>query len=292
MNYYEILEVNSNSKEEDIKKSYRRLAMKYHPDRNLNNKEAEEKFKKINEAYTTLSIPEKRKIYDLSLTKSSKNNTYNSQSRSNSQSFKDDLDDLFKHFYSNTNNSNHYYENKKQTRKPSVYNGKKKFTLSFWEAIFGTKKKYTYKFKGVQYSYNMSLPAGVSSDSEFNLKFDKHNKNLLISLSIKEDKYIKRFNLDLHAKINLSVGETSFLLNHWKGNFKITIPSGISNGMTIKLAGLGIEKNNVKGDFLLNLNLISKGISAERRKLLMKKGTNISTLNQHIRRNVQKFKLD
>ena len=64
MDYYEILGVSRNASKIEIKKAYRRLAMKYHPDRNPGDKEAEEKFKLINEAYQVLSDDEKRAIYD------------------------------------------------------------------------------------------------------------------------------------------------------------------------------------------------------------------------------------
>jgi len=62
--YYDVLGVKKNASGEEIKKAYRKLAMKYHPDRNPNKKEAEERFKEINEAYAVLSDKEKRKQYD------------------------------------------------------------------------------------------------------------------------------------------------------------------------------------------------------------------------------------
>jgi curved DNA-binding protein len=62
--YYKILGVERNATEQEIKKAYRKLALKYHPDRNPGKKEAEEKFKEINEAYQVLSDPQKRSRYD------------------------------------------------------------------------------------------------------------------------------------------------------------------------------------------------------------------------------------
>jgi molecular chaperone DnaJ len=62
--YYQLLGVSRNASDDDIKKSFRRLAMKYHPDRNRDNPEAEEQFKKVKEAHDVLSDPKKRSAYD------------------------------------------------------------------------------------------------------------------------------------------------------------------------------------------------------------------------------------
>lgn len=91
--YYDILGISKNASEDEIKKAYRKLAMKYHPDHSNGSKENEEKFKEISEAYAVLSDPEKRKQYD----------TYGSedfqQRYSQEDIFKDfDLGDILREF--------------------------------------------------------------------------------------------------------------------------------------------------------------------------------------------------
>ena len=63
--YYEVLGVSRNASDSDLKKAYRRLAMKYHPDRNKGDAKAEARFKEISEAYDTLKDPKKRSEYDM-----------------------------------------------------------------------------------------------------------------------------------------------------------------------------------------------------------------------------------
>ena len=62
--YYEVLGLQKGASDDEIKRAFRKLAIKYHPDKNQGNKEAEEKFKEINEAYQVLSDPEKKANYD------------------------------------------------------------------------------------------------------------------------------------------------------------------------------------------------------------------------------------
>ena len=98
--YYTILGLQKNANDNEIKKAYRKLAMKYHPDKNPDNKEAEEKFKEISEAYSVLSDPEKRKIYD----------KYGKEGLNPQGGMNFDPGDIFRQFFGNFGNDDGDYE--------------------------------------------------------------------------------------------------------------------------------------------------------------------------------------
>ncbi|AJC87537.1 molecular chaperone DnaJ [Campylobacter insulaenigrae] len=141
LNYYEILEISQNSDKETIKKAYRKMALKYHPDRNQGDKQAEEKFKLVNEAYEVLSNDEKRSVYD----------RYGKEGLRGSGGggfgFEDiDLGDIFSSFFGEGfgfNNSRQ--KNKKENKFPSDLQVTTQ--ISFKEAVFGCKKNINFTYK-------------------------------------------------------------------------------------------------------------------------------------------------
>jgi molecular chaperone DnaJ len=125
--YYEILGVSRDSTEEEIKKAYRRLAFQYHPDRNPGNKEAEEKFKEINEAYEVLSDPEKRRRYERYGTVSDVGTVFDFGFR---RSFDEIFSDLFGEFFGRREGGTRKGEDLRYS-----------LEIEFEEAVFGTEKE-------------------------------------------------------------------------------------------------------------------------------------------------------
>jgi len=108
--YYNILNVKKNASDIEIKKSYRKLAMKYHPDRNQNDKKAEEKFKQISEAYEILSDNKKRKAYDQFGHEGV--DQYNTSGYT-SDKFTDIFSDIFGDVFQNSHNDNKSFSKKR-----------------------------------------------------------------------------------------------------------------------------------------------------------------------------------
>lgn len=131
--YYEILGVEKTATDEEIKKAYRNLAFKYHPDRNPGNTEAEEKFKQISEAYNVLSDQKKRSEYN-SYNSSYYSNSYSNNYANNTQTNGFNNEESFWSWYNNAGNDseNQYYYQSSNTE--NFYN--KKYTKSDYIGLF------------------------------------------------------------------------------------------------------------------------------------------------------------
>lgn len=142
MCYYEILEVSRDADKNTIKKAYRQMAMRYHPDKNQGDKEAEEKFKYVNEAYQVLSDDEKKAIYDRYGKAGLEGH---GGGRSSGFGGFEDLSSMFEDMFGSFGGGN----SRRRSQKRYKYNidTEVTITLDFNEAIFGTKKEIKYRYK-------------------------------------------------------------------------------------------------------------------------------------------------
>ncbi len=140
IDYYEILEVGRSASFEEIKKAYRKLALKYHPDRNPGDKEAEEKFKLINEAYQVLSDEEKRALYD----RYGKAGLENQGFGGFEQRSYEDIMDFFESVFGDAFGQG--FGRRRQEEKYPLDLGLE-LTISFQEALFGAQKEIEYSYK-------------------------------------------------------------------------------------------------------------------------------------------------
>ncbi len=143
MDYYEILEVSRDATGAEIKKSYRKLALKYHPDKNPGDKEAEERFKLINEAYEVLSKDDKRKIYD-----QYGKEGLERQGAGFHASSMDDIMDIFNSMFGGSFGSG-FGRQSRRSDPSSKYALDFEVTLDlpFNEAVFGIQKEITVEYK-------------------------------------------------------------------------------------------------------------------------------------------------
>ncbi len=133
--YYEVLGLEKGASDEEIKKAFRKLAIKYHPDKNQGNKEAEERFKEINEAYQVLSDPEKKAQYDRFGTVDFDGAGFGGFDFS--EGGFGDIGDIFESFFGGGFSSNRKKRNGPERGNDIEYS----LTLTFEEAVFGVEKE-------------------------------------------------------------------------------------------------------------------------------------------------------
>ncbi len=240
-NFYEILQVDISASSDEIKKSYRRLAMKYHPDRTQNNKEKEEVFKQIKQAYETLIDENKRTHYDweLNLKKKEENN----------------------HTFENKFSFHKQHETKKNN---FVYQGKPFFhyelNCSFEDIYFGRKKIISLMIENQVMNLEVLIPQGISDQDFFIVEYANFFMKYIIIYE--EHIFFKRDGLDIHAKISVDFFDAILGANK-KLNFKIisrefeyTLPPYTQNGQKIIIKNGGFKKDFLIGNLVLDVNIL------------------------------------
>jgi len=247
--YYEILEVEKNADKSTLKKAYRKMAMKYHPDKNPDDKEAEENFKAVNEAYQVLSDDEKRQIYDRYGKQGLEG--YGSGGGFSSGGF-EDLGSIFEEMFGFGGGRSRA----QRERKTYNYNLDTEIilTLEFNEAVFGCEKDIKFKYKtACKLCKGTGAKGGkLSTCSTCGGSGQIHMKQGFMTFAQTcphcegTGQGISEKCKDCNAKGYEEKSE----------NFTVNIPEGINSGQRIRVSGRGnIAPDGTRGDLYIQMNV-------------------------------------
>ena len=284
--YYKILGVNRQASHEELKKSYRSLAIKYHPDKNKDDKEAEEKFKKISEAYAVLSDTEKRKQYN------SFGHAGFQQQYSREDIFKGfNPGDWFKEFgfgdeniFSGSFSRRQGFGRKYGAGMEDIFGGfgqqsqrgpvlrrgdniSYDLHVSLAESIFGAERLVAFnKGDGVA-KITVKIPPGIQPGKKLRLAGKGHDSpnggppgDLLVTINVSPHPEIKREGYNLVRDMNLLPSEailgTTITVETLDGSaLKLKVPPGTKSHTRLRVKGYGVPrlKGGARGDFYARL---------------------------------------
>ena len=287
VDYYKTLGISKNAKDEEIKKAYRKLARKYHPDLNPNDSEANKKFQQINEANEVLSDSEKRKKYDTygenwqhakayenakqqcgGQSQNREEYTYSGAQREG------DFSDFFESLFgSSARRSSNRNESKFRGRD---YNAE--LHLSLREASQTHKQTLTVSNKNIR----ITIPAGIENGQVIKLKDygstgvnGGPNGDLYITFIISDDPKFKRIGNDLFATKEIDLytamlgGEIT--IETFSGRRKLKVHAETQNGSRIRLKGKGFpvyKKESDYGDLFITYQInLPTNLTAEQKEL-------------------------
>jgi curved DNA-binding protein len=263
IDYYKTLEINKNATPEDIKKAYRKLARKFHPDLNPNNSEAQLNFQRINEANSVLSDPEKRKKYDQHgkdwehADEFEKARRAQSANRGQSRTSQNggDFSDFFESMFGGNTSGGRQVRYRGEDFRASL-------ELTFMDAYKTHQQTLTVNGNAIR----ITIPAGI--DNGQTIKIKNHggqglnggpNGDLFITFSIGSHPDFKRLGNDLYITKELDLytailgGE--LMLDTLAGRVKLKVKAETQNGEKVKLKGKGFpvyKKDNAYGDLYVS----------------------------------------
>ena len=291
--YYHILGVNKNASGEEIKRAYRKLAMKYHPDKNPNRKEAEERFKEINEAYAVLSDKEKRKQYD----------TFGAEGFRQRFTQEDifrgfDMEEILSSLFGGRGKREFRYGRRGgfdfgdlfgQTTYQDMGRVPQKgedilyeLTISLEESALGGEKRISYRKNGKIEEVSVKIPHGIPPGKKLRLagkgmegKNGGPSGDLYLQINIKEHPFFTREGDDLivDKEINFSeaVTGTTIEVPTLEGKKNLKIPPGTQSHTKMRLKGLGIPHFQGEGrgdEFVKVIVRVPKKLTEKSRKLI------------------------
>lgn len=284
IDYYKVLEIDKNATEAEVKKAYRKLARKYHPDLNPNDKESERKFKEINEANEVLSHPENRKKYDQYGEDWKQSDEYNQAKQQQSRrggpqggfggfSGGGDYSDFFESMFGGRSAGG---RSRNSAYKGEDYNAE--LNLDLKDVYTTHKQGLTVKGKNIR----LTIPAGVENGQKIKINGlggeginGGPKGDLYITFTIENRTKFKLDKHDLHATETIDLysailgGEIT--VDTFDGKVKLKVMPGTQNGTKVKLKGKGFpiyKKEGHFGDLYITYQIIIPTNLSEKEKEL------------------------
>jgi curved DNA-binding protein len=292
--YYEILGVNKSASDEEIKRAYRKLAMKYHPDKNPNKKDAEERFKEINEAYAVLSDKEKRKQYE-TFGKEGFHQRFTQEDIFRGFDFDEILSGLFGgrgrresrfggrggfDFGDLFTGQGAYQDMSRRPQKGEdmLY----ELSISLEEAAFGGEKRISYRKNGKVEEVSVRIPKGIETGKKLRLsgkgmegRKGGPSGDLYLQISVREHPIFIREGDDLIVEKEVNFSEaalgTTIEVATLEGTKKVKIPQGTQSHTKMRLKGLGIphfQKEGRGDEYVKVIVRVPKRVNDKSKKLI------------------------
>jgi DnaJ-class molecular chaperone len=257
---YIVLGVSENATQDEIRKAYRNLAKKYHPDVNQGNAEVEKRFAEIGEAYELVGTKEARKEYEQRRTTARRFQQARSTGARNfsegSHNFEQNFGDIFSQFFSGAGSS------AEPSPAPDV---EYSLEIGFEESVIGSTRRVTLKDGR---TVDLSIPAGIENGTRLRLPANaaavgrRQSGSAYITVTVRDSDRYKRTGDDLEITLPVAIHEAilgaKVPVETPSGKFNVQIPPGTTSGKKLRLRGKGVKpsKKTNAGDLIVEIAIM------------------------------------